>query len=119
MCSSTTRIAYNDFDELQRKALDVLSEKSDADASFLYYNSRNSGGARPKAVYKAADGSDCVSSMTATSQSKDSISKKVVASIHSLRQPCCSPDTLISASLNRSSVQQAKGDGQLSNPPLY
>ena len=50
----------SDFDELQRKALDVLSEKSDADASFLYYNSHNSGGARPKAVYKAADGSDWI-----------------------------------------------------------
>lgn len=50
----------NDFDELQKKALDVLSEKSDADASFLYYNSRNSGGARPKAVYKAEDGSDWI-----------------------------------------------------------
>ena len=72
-------ITDNDFDDLQRKALDVLSEKSDADASFLYYNSRNSGGARPKAVYKAADGSDwivkfrkSVSSMTAISQSKGS-----------------------------------------------
>ena len=53
-------ITDNDFDELQRKALDVLSEKSDADASFLYYNSLNSGGARPKAVYKAADGSDWI-----------------------------------------------------------
>lgn len=56
----TAAITDNDFDELQRKALDVLSEKSDADASFLYYNSRNSGGARPKAVYKAADGSDWI-----------------------------------------------------------
>ena len=56
----TAALTYNDFDELQRKALDVLSEKSDADASFLYYNSRNSGGARPKAVYKAADGSDWI-----------------------------------------------------------
>ncbi len=53
-------ITDNDFDELQRKVLDVLSEKSDADVSFLYYNSRNSGGARPKAVYKAADGSDWI-----------------------------------------------------------
>ncbi len=50
----------SDFDELQRKALDVLSEKSDADASFLYYNSHNSGGARPKAVYKATDGSNWI-----------------------------------------------------------
>lgn len=56
----TAFIIDNDFDELQRKALDVLSEKSDADASFLYYNSHNSGGARPKAVYKAADGSDWI-----------------------------------------------------------
>ena len=45
---------------MQRKAINVLSEKSDADASFLYYNSRNSGGARPKAVYKTADGSDWI-----------------------------------------------------------
>lgn len=56
----TATITDNDFDELQRKAINVLSEKSDADASFLYYNSRNSGGARPKAVYKAADGSDWI-----------------------------------------------------------
>lgn len=55
-----TAITDNDFDELQRKALDVLSEKSDADASFLYYNSQNSGGARPKAVYKDANGSDWI-----------------------------------------------------------
>lgn len=53
-------ITDDDFDEIQRKALDVLSEKSDADASFLYYNSHNSGGARPKAVYKTADGSDWI-----------------------------------------------------------
>ena len=53
-------ITDNDFDELQRKAIHVLSDKSDADASFLYYNSRNSGGARPKAVYKTADGSDWI-----------------------------------------------------------
>lgn len=56
----TTAITDKDFDELQRKAINVLSEKSDADASFLYYNSRNSGGARPKAVYKTADGSDWI-----------------------------------------------------------
>lgn len=53
-------ISDNDFDELQRKALDVLSEKSDADVSLLYYNSNNSGGARPKAVFKASDGSDWI-----------------------------------------------------------
>lgn len=56
----TAAITDNDFDELQRKVLDVLSEKSDANVSFLYYNSRNSGGARPKVVYKAADGSDWI-----------------------------------------------------------
>ena len=31
-------ITDKDSDELQHKVLDVLSEKSDADASFLYYN---------------------------------------------------------------------------------
>lgn len=51
-------VTVDDFDEIQHKALDILSEKSDADASYLYYNSHNSGGARPKAVYKSADGSD-------------------------------------------------------------
>lgn len=56
----TAAITDNDFDELQRKVLDVLSEKSDADAPFLYYNSHNSGGARPKVVYKAADESDWI-----------------------------------------------------------
>jgi len=54
------QITESDFDELQRKALDVLSERSDADSSLLYYNSHNSGGARPKAVFKAADGSDWI-----------------------------------------------------------
>lgn len=51
-------VTVDDFDEIQHKAIDILSEKSDADASYLYYNSHNSGGARPKAVYKSADGSD-------------------------------------------------------------
>ena len=51
-------VTVDDFDEIQHKALDILSEKSDADASYLYYNSHNSGGARPKAAYKSADGSD-------------------------------------------------------------
>jgi len=46
-----------DFDSIQQKALDVLSERSDADASFLYYNSNNSGGARPKAMFSGQDGS--------------------------------------------------------------
>jgi len=53
-------ITEGDCDELQRKALEVLSEKSDADASLLYYNSNNSGGARPKAVFKAGDGTNWI-----------------------------------------------------------
>lgn len=45
------------LDFLQEEALKVLSEKSDGDASLLYYNSSNSGGARPKTVMRAQDGS--------------------------------------------------------------
>lgn len=45
-----------DFDLLQKKALDVLSEADDSDASLLYYNSGNSGGARPKKLYTDAAG---------------------------------------------------------------
>ena len=48
---ATAAIAEGEFDDLQRKALDVLSEKSDIDASLLYYNSNNSVGARPKAIF--------------------------------------------------------------------
>ncbi|MBQ9678628.1 MAG: type II toxin-antitoxin system HipA family toxin [Prevotella sp.] len=40
-----------DFDLLQAKALEVLKEKQDDDAGLLLYNSGNSGGARPKAVF--------------------------------------------------------------------
>lgn len=40
-----------DFDLLQAKALEVLKEKQDTDAGLLLYNSGNSGGARPKAVF--------------------------------------------------------------------
>lgn len=40
-----------DFDLLQQKALEVLKEKQDSDAGLLLYNSGNSGGARPKAVF--------------------------------------------------------------------
>lgn len=64
-------ITDSDFDELQRKALDVLSEKSDADASLLYYNSNNSGGARPKAIFKASDGSDWIVKFRHTYDSTD------------------------------------------------
>lgn len=40
-----------DFDLLQEKALEVLREQQDTDAGLLLYNSGNSGGARPKAVF--------------------------------------------------------------------
>ena len=45
-----------DFDLLQAKALEVLKEKQDSDAGLLLYNSGNSGGARPKAIYEDEDG---------------------------------------------------------------
>lgn len=45
-----------DFDILQQKALEVLKEKQDADAGLLLYNSGNSGGARPKAVFSDNEG---------------------------------------------------------------
>lgn len=44
------------LDEMQQAALDVLSEKTDEDADTLYLKSGNSGGVRPKAVYKDTDG---------------------------------------------------------------
>lgn len=45
-----------DFDMLQQIALEVLGERRDSDAGFLLYNSGNSGGARPKAVFQDASG---------------------------------------------------------------
>ena len=45
-----------DFDLLQQKALEVLKEQQDTDAGLLLYNSGNSGGARPKAVFHDAEG---------------------------------------------------------------
>ena len=45
-----------DFDLLQRKALEVLREQQDTDAGLLLYNSGNSGGARPKAVFADESG---------------------------------------------------------------
>lgn len=45
-----------DFDLLQQKALEVLKEKQDIDAGLLLYNSGNSGGARPKAVFSDEKG---------------------------------------------------------------
>lgn len=48
--------ATTDFDLLQEKALEVLKERQDTDAGLLLYNSGNSGGCRPKAVFSDADG---------------------------------------------------------------
>ena len=46
----------NDLDLLQQKALEVLKERQDSDAGLLLYNSGNSGGARPKAVFRDEEG---------------------------------------------------------------
>ena len=46
----------NDFDWIQQRALEVLKEQQDEDAGLLLYNSGNSGGARPKAIFSDADG---------------------------------------------------------------
>ena len=45
-----------DFDELQHKALEVLQEHQDGDARWLLYNSGNSGGSRPKALFSDEEG---------------------------------------------------------------
>lgn len=45
-----------DFDKLQQMALEVLKEQQDNDAGLLLYNSGNSGGARPKAVFSDSEG---------------------------------------------------------------
>lgn len=45
-----------DFDRLQQLAFEVLKEKNDNDAELLLFNSRNSGGCRPKALFTDADG---------------------------------------------------------------
>lgn len=45
-----------DFDLLQEKAFEVLKEQQDNDAGFLLYNSGNSGGCRPKAIYSDEEG---------------------------------------------------------------
>lgn len=44
------------LDHLQEEALKVLSEKGVGDESYLYYNSANSGGARPKTALRSRDG---------------------------------------------------------------
>lgn len=45
-----------DFDLLQEKALEVLKEQQDTDAGLLLYNSGNSGGCRPKAIFTDEEG---------------------------------------------------------------
>ena len=44
------------LDEMQQMALHVLSEKTDENADVLYIKSGNSGGVRPKAVYRDDEG---------------------------------------------------------------
>lgn len=50
-------VSIEELDDIQRKALEILSEKEEGDESLLYYNSANSGGARPKVVMADLDGS--------------------------------------------------------------
>lgn len=45
-----------DFDRLQQIAIEVLKEQQDNDAGLLLYNSGNSGGARPKAIFSDSTG---------------------------------------------------------------
>ena len=48
--------ALPELDDLQKMALDVLSEKTNENVNVLYFNSGNSGGCRPKALYKDNEG---------------------------------------------------------------
>lgn len=48
--------ALPELDHLQQLALDVLSEKTETDVDVLYFNSGNSGGCRPKCLYKDEEG---------------------------------------------------------------
>lgn len=50
-------VSIEELDDIQRKALEILSEKGKGDEFLLYYNSANSGGARPKVVMADLDGS--------------------------------------------------------------
>ncbi len=45
-----------DVDRLQQIAFEVLKEKNDNDAGWLLFNSGNSGGCRPKALFSDVDG---------------------------------------------------------------
>lgn len=51
-----SKIGEEQLDEVQHKALEILSEKHEGDESLLYYNSANSGGARPKIVMTDSEG---------------------------------------------------------------
>jgi serine/threonine-protein kinase HipA len=46
----------SDFDFLQAKALEVLSERTTDDTELLLFNSKNSGGCRPKAIFSDDQG---------------------------------------------------------------
>lgn len=48
--------ALPELDYLQQLALDILSEKTDDGADVLYFNSGNSGGCRPKCLYRDEEG---------------------------------------------------------------
>ena len=50
-------VSIEELDDIQRQALEILSENGEGDESLLYYNSANSGGARPKVVMADLDGS--------------------------------------------------------------
>lgn len=50
-------VNLDDLDILQEEALKVLSETGAGDENLLYYNSANSGGARPKTAVRLPDGS--------------------------------------------------------------
>ena len=54
--SVRTGVSVEELDDIQRKALEILAEKGEGDESLLYYNSANSGGARPKIVMADSDG---------------------------------------------------------------
>ena len=56
MTAIPTKQESLDFDMLQAKALEVLREQQDTDAGLLLYNSGNSGGCRPKAVFSDSEG---------------------------------------------------------------
>lgn len=51
-----SKIGEEQLDEVQHKALEILSEKYEGDEFLLYYNSANSGGARPKIVMTDSEG---------------------------------------------------------------